>query len=295
MRVLVTGGAGFIGSHIVDAVLALGGQPIVLDDFSSGRAGNVAEGVATVNVDVSSSGTAEAIADLRPDVVIHAAAQASVPRSMADPERDRAVNLLGTEHVLKGARDGNATRFIFLSTGGGIYGETETPATEQTLPRPKSFYSVHKYAAERYVELSGMGYAIARLANVYGPRQQSDLEGGVVAVFAERLVNREPITIFGSGEQRRDLVHVQDVAEAIVLMLDNHNSDVWNVGTGHTTTINALLALMETAIAPAIDVRREDTRAGDVFGSCLSPRKIEHELGWRPRTSLLDGVRSMQS
>lgn len=294
MRVVVTGGAGFIGSHIVDALAARNDEPIVLDDLSSGRAANISVGVDFITCDIALFETADRIADLRPDVVIHAAAQASVPRSMADPERDRAVNLLGTAHVIEGARRGGAGRVVFLSTGGGIYGETAEPATEETLPRPKAYYSVHKYAAERYLELSGLGYGIARLANVYGPRQQSDLEGGVVAIFAERLARGEPITIYGSGEQSRDLVHVRDVAEAILLTVDSDQNSMWNVGTGEATTINALVSLMETAIAQAAEVRHEDARIGDVFGSCLSPVKLRRELGWRPQIALADGVRMLR-
>jgi len=295
MRILVTGGAGFIGSHIVDALRDRGDELIVLDDFSSGRRGNVAPSVELIDADIALSRTIDVIANVKVDAVVHAAAQASVPRSMADPKRDRAVNLLGTEHIISGAKRADAHRVVFLSTGGGIYGNTGEPATEKSLPRPKAFYSVHKYAAERYLELSGMGYAIARLANVYGLRQQSNLEGGVVAIFAEGLATRQPITIYGTGEQRRDFVHVQDVVGALLRMLDSGTNGMWNVGSGQATTINALLATMEDAIAPASAVRYEAARIGDVFSSCLSVEKIEKELGWRPEISLADGVAMLQT
>ncbi len=165
-RVLVTGGAGFIGSHVVDRLAALGALPIVLDDFSGGEFANLPPGVPIVRVDIADPVSIERIAEAQPDAIIHGAAQVSVPRSMAEPARDRAINLLGTEHVIEGARRAGDRRVVFLSTGGGIYGETLEPATEESLPRPKAFYSVHKYAAERYLELSGLPYAIARLANV---------------------------------------------------------------------------------------------------------------------------------
>ena len=292
--VLVTGGAGFIGSHLVDRLRAGGANPVVLDDFSGGALGNVPDGTPVVHIDVSDPASIERIADLRPDAIVHAAAQVSVPRSMAEPERDRAVNLIGTANVIEGAHRAGGSRIVFLSTGGGIYGETIEPATEESLPRPKAFYSVHKYAAERYLELSGLPYAIARLANVYGPRQRSDLEGGVVAIFAERLAAGQPITIFGTGEQRRDFVHAADVVDALLIMLSATENGMWNVGTGRPTTINELLREAEAIFGPATAVERFPTRAGDVFSSCLAVDKIARDVGWRPSLSLADGLRTLR-
>jgi UDP-glucose 4-epimerase len=292
--VLVTGGAGFIGSHVVDRLLAEGLQPIVLDDLSGGDPANVPDGVPIICVDVADPFTIDHIAEARPHAIVHAAAQVSVPRSMAEPARDRDVNLTGTEHVIEGARQAGGSRVVFLSTGGGIYGETLEPATEERLPRPKAFYSIHKYAAERYLELSGLPYAIARLANVYGPRQRSDLEGGVVAILAERLAAGSPITIYGTGEQRRDFVHVADVASAVMAMLQTPECGMWNVGTGRATTINELLAEAEQIYGPAAELIRMPERAGDVFSSCLAVDKIARELGWCPAMSLADGLRTLQ-
>jgi UDP-glucose 4-epimerase len=292
-RVLVTGGAGFIGSHVVDRLAALGALPIVLDDFSGGDLANLPPGVPIVRVDIADPVSIERIAEAQPDAIIHGAAQVSVPRSMAEPARDRAINLLGTEHVIEGARRAGDRRVVFLSTGGGIYGETLEPATEESLPRPKAFYSVHKYAAERYLELSGLPYAIARLANVYGPRQRSDLEGGVVAILAERLAAGQPIDIYGSGEQRRDFVHVADVADALIAMLQISESGMWNVGTGKATTINELLAAAESVFGAATAVNRLPGRAGDVFSSFLAVDKIARDLGWRPSLSLREGLRTL--
>lgn len=291
--VLVTGGAGFIGSHLVDQLVQAGARAIVLDDFSSGDMANLPPGIEVIRSDISNVETIDAIAAARPDAIVHAAAQVSVPRSMADPDRDRAVNLVGAEHVLAGARAAGGARVVFVSTGGGIYGETPEPATEQTLPRPKAFYSIHKYAAERYLELSGLPYAIARLANVYGPRQRSDLEGGVVAILAERLAAGLPITIYGTGEQRRDFVHVTDVVRALLAMVQTHANGMWNVGTGTMTTVNELLRETEAVFGAATSIEHLPSRAGDVFQSCLAIDAIKRDLGWAPAISLAEGLRTL--
>jgi UDP-glucose 4-epimerase len=291
--VLVTGGAGFIGRHVVAALVSRGRRTVVLDDGSSGNPSLLPREAEVVLADVADPAVAPLIARMRPGAIVHAAAQTSVPRSMADPRRDLAVNLAGTAHVIDGARGGANCRVVFLSSGGAVYGDTEEPATEQTLPNPKSFYAVHKYAAETYLELSGLSHAIARLANVYGPGQRTDLEGGVVAIFADRLTTRQPITVYGSGMQRRDLVHVDDVVNALLAMLDTDADGVWNVGTGVATTINELLASMERWIAPAVEICREPARPGDVFSSFLSNHKIAAELGWRPSVSLAEGIRTL--
>ena len=221
--ILVTGGAGFIGSHLVDALLAGGEEVVVLDNFASGDRINLPEEVRTVEADVAEPDVVEAIAAFDVEAVVHAAAQVSVAASMQDPRRDLAVNVQGTANVLAGAEAAGTERFVFLSTGGGIYGESDG-ADEGTLPRPMSYYSAHKYLAERYVQFSGISYANARLANVYGPRQRKDLEGGVVAIFAERLRNGTPILMNGSGQQDRDFVHVADVTDALLLLANSRKS-----------------------------------------------------------------------
>jgi UDP-glucose 4-epimerase len=291
--ILVTGGAGFIGSHVVDALLAAGEEPVVLDDFSSGDRANLPGDVEVVEADIADPGVVARISTLRPRTVVHTAAQVSVAASMEDPALDLAMNVGGTANVLAGARAAGAERFVFLSSGAGIYGETDG-ADEDTLPRPKSYYGAHKYLAERYVELDGISYAVARLANVYGPRQRTDLEGGVVAIFAERLRKGLPVTINGTGEQSRDFVHVADVVDALLIMGDSMLEGTWNVGTGRAVSILELLRALEAEIRPAVEVRHGPARQGDVKSSRLSIEAIGRDLGWHPGYDLARGVASMR-
>jgi UDP-glucose 4-epimerase len=289
---LVTGGAGFIGSHLVDALLAAGQEPVVLDNLASGDRENLPDGAKLVEMDIADAAVVGAIAELNPEVVIHAAAQVSVAVSMQDPHLDLAVNVQGTANVIEGAKAASARRFVFISSGGGVYGESDG-ADEDTLPRPKSYYSAHKYLGERYVELSGLSYANARLANVYGTRQRSDLEGGVVAIFTERLHRGQPILINGTGEQRRDLVYVADVVDSLLAMARSDRDGTWNVGTGVSTSILELLRALESEIGPATEVRYGHPRPGDVNNSRLAIDVIENDLGWRPKFDLAAGIADM--
>ncbi len=290
--ILVTGGAGFIGSHLVDTLVISGEEPVVLDNLASGNWENLPGGVKLLELDIVDPGVVDAIADLRPKAVIHAAAQVSVAASMQDPQLDMAVNVQGTANVLAGAKAAGSSRFVFVSSGGGIYGESDG-ADEASLPRPKSYYSAHKYLAERYVELSGLSYAIVRLANVYGTRQRSDLEGGVVAIFMERLRNGQSILINGTGEQRRDLVYVADVVDSLLALMRSDLDGVWNVGTGQSTSVLELLRVLERQIGPTVDVRHGPPRLGDVNNSHLSIGSIEKDLGWRPKYGLVEGISDM--
>jgi UDP-glucose 4-epimerase len=275
-------------------LLEHGHEPIVVDSLAHKSPTALPDGVPFVELDITSPETPGIIASFKPDGIVHAAAQVSVATSMADPELDRSVNVLGTAAVIEGAKRSGNVRLVFISTGGAIYGETSAPADEQTIPNPKSYYGAHKYLAERYVELSGLPYAITRLANVYGPGQRKDLEGGVVAIFADRLRNGLPITIHGDGNQSRDLVHVYDVASAIQTLLTFPGSGLWNIGTGVETSINDLLSQMELAIAPATSKTYTPSRAGDVVRSCLDSSRIQRETSWRPELSINQGVRVLQ-
>lgn len=292
--ILVTGGAGFIGSHLVDSLVDAGEEPVVLDNFASGDRENLRQDVRLIEADIADPNAVSLIADLRPEVIIHAAAQVSVAVSMQNPHLDLAVNVQGTANVLEAAKVAGTRRFVFISSGGGVYGESDG-ADENTLPRPKSYYSAHKYVGECYVEFSGLSYANARLANVYGSRQRSDLEGGVVAIFTERLQKKQPILINGTGEQQRDLVYVADVVDSLIAMANSDRDGTWNVGTGRSTSILELLHALEDQIEPAVEVRHGPLRPGDVKNSRLEIRSIKDDLGWEPRYSLADGISDMLS
>lgn len=291
-RVLVTGGAGFIGSHLADAQVAAGAETTVIDDLSGGDRANVPAGARFIEADVADEAVIALVAELGPDLVIHAAAQVSVPTSMADPGRDRAVNLIGTANVLEGARRCGARRFVFVSSGGAIYGEA-TLATEDALPVPASYYGIHKLAAEGYVRVSGLPYGIVRYANVYGPRQRAEVDGGVVAIFCERLRSGRRVTLSGTGEQTRDLIHVDDVVRGTLAVAGAPTSGTWNIATGRSTSILELLELLQTLIGRATSFEQLPDRPGDVFASSLAIDKAATELGWRPRLELRDGLQAL--
>lgn len=292
--ILVTGGAGFIGSHIVRALVESGMDVVVLDDLSSGSSCNLPSGVRLIQADVSDARVSGVITELRPSAVIHAAAQVSVSSSVLDPARDRAVNVEGTANVISGSLKAGVERFVFLSSGGAVYGECDG-ASEFTLPKPASYYGAHKYLAERYLELSGLSYATARLANVYGPGQRAGLEGGVVAIFLEKLLGGDHITINGTGSQSRDFVYVSDVGDAVLTMLDSCLNGTWNVGTGLSTTILDLLLVLEDELGTTPSKSHVPPRPGDVENSRLLPDKFCKDLGWTPRHSLSSGLKQTLS
>lgn len=291
-RVLVTGGAGFIGSRLAETLAGAGCEVTVLDDLSTGRREAVPAGVALIEMDIADPRAAQAVADLGPELVIHAAAQVSVPRSVADPGRDRAVNVGGTGHILTGAIAARTRRFIFISSGGAVYGDTRL-ADEASPPAPANPYGRHKLAAEGAVAGSGLSYGIVRYANVYGPGQRADLEGGVVAIFAEALRQGRSVTIFGSGDQVRDLLYLDDAYSGALAIARARTSGTWNVATGTPTSIRHLLDVLAARIAPPRGVRHEPARPGDVNSSCLSIGRIRRELGWVPRYALADGIQEM--
>jgi UDP-glucose 4-epimerase len=290
--VAVTGGAGFIGSAVVRAMTADGVDVAVIDDLSAGSRQSLPPAVELLEVDIATPAARDAVKSLRPDVVIHAAAQVSVVRSVADPSRDHAVNVDGTRHVVEGSAASGCGRIVFISSGGAVYGEADG-ANETTPPAPQSPYGRNKLAAELVVSASGLSYANARLANVYGPGQRADLEGGVAAIFANAAIHGRRAVIYGDGEQSRDFVFVGDVAEAIRALAVSSRSGTWNIGTGRSTTVHELLAAVEEAAGRKIPHEHHPQRDGEVQRSCLSIDRIAADIGWRPRTSLAEGLRTV--
>ncbi len=288
----MTGGAGFIGSRIGRALVGRRDDVTVLDDLSGGSREAVPTGARLIEASVADSSVIRVVAGVRAELVIHAAAQVSVLRSLDAPEGDWLVNVDGTRHVVEGARAGGARRFVFLSSGGAIYGDSDG-AAESSPPAPKSPYGRSKLAAESIVTTSRLDHGIARLANVYGPRQRSDLEGGVVAILTDRLLDGLPVEIHGSGRHTRDLVHVDDVVNAVLEICGARATGTWNVGTGQATSVLDLLHRLERLIGTTAHVEWRPARPGDITSSRLSIERIGRELGWHPRWELDAGLRAM--
>jgi UDP-glucose 4-epimerase len=289
-RPIVTGGAGFVGSHLVDRLLAEGQQVLVLDDLSSGKARNLAAGARLEQVDVASDDLLRVFRAWRPTVVFHLAAQASVSISVREPLRDLAVNVVGTHRVGVAARASEASRLVFVSSGGAIYGETVRPATERTLPAPTSYYGIHKLAAEGHAEVAGISYAIARPSNIYGPRQAAGLEGAVVASFIDQAARGESLMIHGDGFQTRDFIHVSDVVEALWrLSRSDVPNGTLNVAAGRSMTIAGLADVVEQAAGRPLGRAAGPRRAGDVTHSAMSAGRLRG-LGWRPSIGLSAGI-----
>jgi len=291
--VLVTGGAGFIGSHIVETLLQDGWRVTVVDDLSGGDRANLPVGVPFVACDIADPALMQVFVEGAFDAVIHCAAQTSVPRSVADPVFDRQVNLVGTENVVRCAKATGVGRFVFFSSGGAVYGDTAVRADEMTLPAPLSPYGVHKLAAEGYVALSGLSHAILRPANVYGPRQRAGTDGGVIATFVDRLLRGESLHVNGDGEQVRDFVFVADVAAAVRSALSWDRSGIWNVANGAETTINDLAWCVGQALGVTPTLAYGPARAGDVRISRLSNERIIRQGLWRPEYTLAQGLAAM--
>jgi UDP-glucose 4-epimerase len=287
--VLVTGGAGFIGSHVVDTLLDRGDDVAVVDSFATGSRENLRDEATLIERDIRED-LRDAVAGA--EVVFHLAAQADVGTSVERPEYDAEVNVLGTLRVLEAARAAGA-HVVFSSTGGAVYGETARPAREDDPLTPLAPYGASKLAGEQYLatwnRLHGTGHVTLRFANVYGPRQLPKLEGGVIAIFMNRIAAGEPVTIFGDGEQTRDFVYVADVVAAM-LAAAKHRGGVFNVGTGIETSVNRLYAVIQEITGTDADPEYAPARLGDLLRSSVDVTRAERELGWRPEGTLEAGL-----
>lgn len=296
MKVLVTGGAGFIGSHQVDSLLAQGHAVAVVDNLSIGRREQVPSGVAFYPLDIRDPKIEEVFRKEHPDAVSHHAAQVSVRESVRDPVFDADVNILGTLHLLEVCCAYGVRRFLFASSGGAVYGEQEAfPAPETHPTRPASPYGVGKRAVEDYLEYyrvaKGLSFAAFRYSNVYGPRQDPNGEAGVVAIFTQRLLRGDPPVVNGDGEQTRDYIFVGDVVAAHQAALDAGAEGAFNVGTGRETSVNALLALLRPLAGAQVREAHGPAKAGEQRRSVVDARRLSETTGWAPRVPLEDGLR----
>jgi UDP-glucose 4-epimerase len=298
MRVLVTGGAGFIGSHLTDAFLDRGDEVSVVDDLSAGQAARLDERAVLHKENiVHAAQLAALVEEIRPELICHLAAQIDVRASVAFPADDAQVNVVGTVNVLEAARRAGA-RVLLCSTGGALYGrDAPIPSLESVLPLPESPYGIAKSCAEQYVglynRLHGTGHAVLRLANVYGPRQDPAGEAGVVAIFCSRVLAGQQPTIYGDGRQTRDYVYVGDVVRAFLAAADAGRPGTWNIGTGIETTVLDLAASIGGAAGRAVEPEFAPERPGELPRSALAVDLARQDLGWSAATPLADGVRAV--
>ncbi|MBA4179949.1 MAG: UDP-glucose 4-epimerase [Anaerolinea sp.] len=295
MRIMVTGGAGFIGSHIVEAYLAEGHEVCVLDNLATGRRANVHRDARLYEIDIHARETERLFEEFHPEVVNHHAAQASVKVSSGDPVHDLEVNGGGTARIAQLAARQGVRKVIYASSGGTVYGEPQSlPVTESHPIAPMSNYGLSKYTGELYLELThrtaGLDYTTLRYGNAYGPRQDPHGEAGVVAIFTGLMLRGEQCTIDGDGEQKKDYLYVGDIARANVLALTAGSCEAYNVGTGEGTTVNTIFSTLNRATANAIEPRYGPPRPGDVRNFWLDSAKAGRELGWAPRVSFDEGI-----
>ena len=294
MKVLVTGGAGFIGSHIVDKLINLDYEVVVIDNLSTGNKNNLNPNALFYCLDISANELNAVFLNEKPQYVIHLAAQVSVPHSLTDPILDCSSNIVGTLNILECCRKYGVEKIIYSSSA-AVYGEPQyIPIDENHVIFPQSNYGISKYVAEMYIKaysrLYGLNYTILRYSNVFGPRQESKSEGGVIAIFTEKILHNKPPVIFGSGEQTRDFIFVEDVANANILALSEADNHTLNISTNTSTSINNLIKALENILEINISINYSESMPGDIFTSVLDNSSAKQLLGWSPEYSLLSGL-----
>jgi UDP-glucose 4-epimerase len=293
--VLVTGGAGFIGSHLVDRLLSLDHKVVVIDNLSTGKLKNLNPGATFHHLDITQPSVTEVFTRDQPDVVFHLAAQISVTESTKDPFHDSNVNVFGTLRLLEAARRCGIEKFIYSSTGGALYGEPETdPCTEEHPILPVSPYGMSKYVAELYLDLYHRLYQInfttLRYGNVYGPRQEADGEAGVVAIFTQAMLEGRQPQIYGDGDQARDFVFVDDVVDANLLAMTKGAGGAFNIGTGEKTSVNQIFESLQSIIKYRWSAEHGPARQGEVYKISLDSSKAVSALGWTPQVGMEEGL-----
>lgn len=295
MRVLITGGAGFVGSHIADACLDRGYDTYVLDNLSTGRKRNLSPKAELIQADIATADLETILSKIKPEIIFHQAAQVSVPLSIKQPLQDQQVNIQGTIKLLEAARMANVRKVIYASSA-AVYGNpVYLPVDEKHPIQPISFYGISKYVPElylkTYMDLYHLPFTALRYANIYGPRQVAHGEGGVVAIFTDRILRGEAITIQGDGEQTRDFIYISDIVEANLAAIERGDGGIYNIGTGVQTSINQLAQALETAAGHPIEKKNANPREGDIRDSYFNPDLAMRELNWHPKVSLVEGLR----
>jgi UDP-glucose 4-epimerase len=296
MKVLVTGGAGFIGSHLVDRLVQEGHEVAVVDNLSTGKRRNINRAARFFKLDIQSWRLERVFRNERPNVVMHLAAQMDVRKSVEDPIFDAQVNVLGTLNVLQQSVKHGVRKVVFSSSGGAIYGEQEIyPVPESHITRPLSPYGISKLCGEQYLSyyqrVSGLQIVSLRYANVYGPRQDPDGEAGVVAIFIQKLLNNEQAIVNGNGRQTRDFVYVEDVVEANLAVMGQEIQGTYNVGTGEETSVNDLLRILIAHTNSTCKEVHGPAKNGEQVRSVIDSSKLRQEASWEPRTELKEGLK----
>ncbi|HKR79055.1 MAG TPA: NAD-dependent epimerase/dehydratase family protein [Nitrospira sp.] len=296
MKVLVTGGAGFIGSHLVDRLVLEGHEAVVVDNLATGKRRNINRAARFYKMDIQSWRLERVFRNERPNVVMHLAAQMDVRKSVEDPMFDAQVNVLGTLNVLQQAVKHGVRKVVFSSSGGAIYGEQEAyPAPETHVTRPLSPYGLSKLCGEQYLSyfqrVSGLQAVSLRYANVYGPRQDPEGEAGVVAIFIQKMLNNEQAVINGNGRQTRDFVFVDDVVEANLAMMGQETQGTYNVGTGVETSINDLFRILVQHTGSNCKEVHGPSKKGEQARSVIDNTKLRHEVSWEPKADLSEGLK----
>lgn len=294
MRVLITGGAGFVGSHIADACLDRGYDTYVLDNLSTGRKRNLSPKAELIQADIATADLETILSKIKPEIIFHQAAQVSVPLSIKQPLQDQQVNIQGTIKLLEAARMANVRKVIYASSA-AVYGNpVYLPVDEKHPIQPISFYGISKYVPElylkTYMDLYQLPFTALRYANIYGPRQVAHGEGGVVAIFTDRILRGEAITIQGDGEQTRDFIYISDIVDANLAAIERGDGGIYNIGTGVQTSINQLAQALETAAGHPIEKKNAAPREGDIRDSYFNPDLAMRELNWLPKVSLVEGL-----
>ncbi len=295
MRVFITGGAGFVASHLADACIERGYETYVLDNLTTGRQDNIPNKAEWINIDLATDPIEPIFAEVKPDIVFHHAANASVSISVKQPLYDQQVNIAGTIKLLEAAKNHNVRKVIYASSA-AIYGNPAyLPIDEKHPIAPISPYGISKYVPELYLktykDLHHLNFTALRYANIYGPRQIAEGEGGVVAIFTDRVVKGEPIIIQGDGEQTRDFIYISDVVAANLAAIEHGDGGIFNIGTGQVTSINQLVESMQKVVGQSIEIQHSSPREGDIRHSYFNSQAATEGLKWEPKVTLSEGLK----